>query len=349
MTSHGSGLFLGTITGLGVTAVDAHPRKVCSCLAPTRVRRCWAFMGGTLLHPSLAGRYRGNVAERRRSPSCLSHDLSPKLWVLSTATGAAGGHCGVAGVQLGVVSWVCTSCHVRTPWRDVPAPKVTVLAGTRLPSPAPCAGHGTCSSGLFTALSPWGWHLSPCLCAPSLFPARVLCPGSRDDTYLSPVCAVAAVSCLLHVPVQVPSEFPVTPVSSARLCHLVSHVSAVPFPLLEPRMVQCPLRAFCVPCAGPTRPLCVPWKSPYVLPACALLVSSVSSFILCVPINPHARPRCVPDVSPQPRHVPYAAHMSHVSLHASHVSPRPVPRVSPAAPERPRAVAASHPLPSRSL
>lgn len=135
VTSRGSRLYLGTVTGLGVTALDAHPRGAHGCLAPTRVRHCWAFMGGTLLHHSLPGHYRGNVAERQRSPSwggfaapgarleppetlvCLSHDLSPKLWVPQ----------GWPVDTFGIVSSVCTSRHVRTPWRDLPAPKVTVL------------------------------------------------------------------------------------------------------------------------------------------------------------------------------------------------------------------------------
>lgn len=210
VTPRGSGFYLGAVAGLGVTAVDAHPRRLHGCLAPTRVRRCWAFMGGALLHPSLPWplpRQRGGKAKvtlvgwlcspwsqagASQRPTCVYHTISPQNSLprpqapLSPTTAVAGGHCGVAGDRLGVMSWVCTSCHVGTPWRDLPAPKVTMLAGTRSPTPASCAAPGVCSSGLVTALSPWGWHLSPCLCTRSPFPAWVLCvPGTTPNR---PLC-----------------------------------------------------------------------------------------------------------------------------------------------------------------
>lgn len=75
-----------------------------------------------------------------QSPHCVCTRSLPKTLVLSPAPGVAGGRCGVAGDLLGVMSWVCTSCHMGTPWRDLPAPKVTVLPGTRLPT-----GYGMCS------------------------------------------------------------------------------------------------------------------------------------------------------------------------------------------------------------
>lgn len=182
---------------------------------------------------------------------CLSHDLSSKLWVLSPATGAAGGHCGVAGDQLGVVSWVCISCHVGTPWRNLPLQRSPCCQGRgcppRLPAPVmACAAHGAVPVGVVPQPLPLHPFTFSCL--------GPLCP--RNDSCLSPVCAVAPVSCVLNVPVRVPSEFPVTPVSPARLCHLVSHVSAVPSPLLQPRMVQCPFCAFRVSCASPVSPAC---------------------------------------------------------------------------------------------
>lgn len=182
VTSRGSRLYLGTVTGLGVTALDAHPRGAHGCLAPTRVRHCWAFMGGTLLHHSLPGHYRGNVAERQRSPSWggfaapgarLEPPRGASVFVTRSlpktlgATGVAGGH--VRNRVLGL--------HLPPRGDTLEGPARS--KGHR----AFCAGHGMCSSGFITVLSPWGWHLSPCLCTPSLFPAWVLCvPG------MIPIC-----------------------------------------------------------------------------------------------------------------------------------------------------------------
>lgn len=222
VTSRRSGLYLGTVTGLRVTALDAHPRGAHGCLAPTRVRRCWAFMGGTLLQPSLPGHYRGNVAERQRSlswggfaapgarlepPGDASVFVTRSLPKTLSATGVAGGH----------VRDRVLSLHL-PPRGDTlegpPRSKGHRAGRLRLPTPASCAGHGMCSSGLVAALSPWGWHLSPCLCIPSLFPAWVLCVLSvpcvcHGSSVLSPKCPRAGplrVSCDSRVPgVSVPS------------------------------------------------------------------------------------------------------------------------------------------------
>lgn len=298
--------------------------------------------------PPPPGHYRGNVAERQRSPrwggfaapgTRLEPPRDPGVFVTRSLpkTGMAGGHCEVAGDQLGVMSWVCISCHVRTPWRDLPAPKVTALAGTLLlPTPASCAGHGMCSSGLSTALSPWRGATSALPLHSLTFPCLgPLCP--RNDPYLSPVCAVAPMSCLLNVPVQVPSEFPVTPVSPARLCHLVSHVPAVPSSLLEPRMFQCPLCVLCVSCvshvphvpsvshASPhmcsqhvpcLSPVCVPASrvSP-LTPPCAPLTCLVC--LQRVPTS-YTCPQCIPWMSTVHPHIPRVCgqrpHVSRVSL-----------------------------------
>lgn len=53
---------------------------------------------------------------------------------------------------------------------EPPAPKITVLPGTRLPTPAPCAGHGMCSS----RRCPRGG----CTSAPASAPLHFFLPGS---------------------------------------------------------------------------------------------------------------------------------------------------------------------------
>lgn len=307
------------ITSLGVTAVDAHPRRVHACLALTGVRLRWAFMGGTLLQPSLPDQYRGNVAEGQRSPSWggfaapgarleprrvptmfVTRSLPKTLGAIASPTGGRGparGH--ILGLHL--------------------LPHGDILAG-----PPRSKGHRAARD----AAAHWLWDVQPQGCprggrhsAPASAPLTFPCLGplcSRNDPYLSPVCAACPpVSCLLNVPVQVPSEFPVTPVSPVRLCNPVSHVPAVRSPLLEPRTFQCPFCAFCVSCAcpvppPPTCPLCVPHKSPHMLPACALLVSSVCPCILCVPMNPPRAPltcpACLQCVFPRPTHAPTVSH-----------------------------------------
>lgn len=248
-------MYLGTVTRLRVTAVDAHTPRVHACLASTRGGLRWAFMGGTLLQPSLPGQYRGNVAERQRSPSwggfaapgarlepprvptVFVHDLSPKLWCYRQPQGwpvdAAG--------WPGTCSGSCPGSAPPATWGH--------LGGTSPLQRSPCCPGRGCPPVMgcaATGLSPWGEALQPLPLHPLTFPC--LGPScSRNDPYLSPVCAVCPpVSCLLNVPVQVPSEFPVTPVSPVRLCHPVSHVPAVRSPLLEPRTFQCPFCAFCV-------------------------------------------------------------------------------------------------------
>lgn len=156
--------------------------EVPSCTPPSLAttvatwRKGKGRLGGAALQPPEPG---WNLPE---TPVCVTRSLSK--------TGVAGGHCGVAGDQLGVVFGVCISCHVGGHLGGTsPLQRSPRWPG---PTPASCAGHGMCSSGLFTALSPWGWHLSPCLCTPSLFPAWVLCvPGM---TPICPLCVPCPVS-----------------------------------------------------------------------------------------------------------------------------------------------------------
>lgn len=85
---------------------------------------------------------------------CLSHDLSPKLWVPQ----------GWPVDTFGIVSSVCTSRHVGTPWRDLPAPKVTVLPALVIG----CAAQGS------SQCCPRGGGTS----APASTPLHFSLPGS---------------------------------------------------------------------------------------------------------------------------------------------------------------------------
>lgn len=214
-----------------------------------------------------------------QSPQCVCHTISPQNSECCRQT---------QGWPVDAAGWPGT-CSGSYPGSAPPA-TWGHLGGTSPLQRSPCwSGHGCplplpplvmgCAA---TALSPCkGEHLSPCFCTPYF----VLCvPGM---TPICHCCAVAPVSYLLSVPVQVPSDFPVTPVSPARLCHPVPYIPSVRSPLLEPRTFQCPFCAFCVSCACPVSPtshmspLCPMQTLTYAPSVCPARLQCVSLHPVC--------------------------------------------------------------------